>query len=79
MRVWLFLNIDFFGEAPDAARRSHSGIYDAKVLGPEGQRIQVILLDTCYNKGAFIKGAMFSAQANRRHSSPLKCLLKQTQ
>ncbi|PQJ28353.1 alkaline phosphatase D family protein [Rubritalea profundi] len=58
--------LDFFGEAPEAARRSHSGIYDAKVIGPEGQRVQVILLDTRYYKGAFIKGTMGKEAAKER-------------
>jgi alkaline phosphatase D len=38
--------LDFFGEPEDSARRQRHGIYDAKVFGPEGRRVQVILLDT---------------------------------
>ena len=38
--------LDFFGEPEDSERRRTGGIYDAKVLGPEGRRVQIILLDT---------------------------------
>jgi len=38
--------LDFFGEPTDSKRRLLSGIYDARVFGPEGKRVQVILLDT---------------------------------
>jgi alkaline phosphatase D len=38
--------LDFFGEPADSERRRRAGIYDAAILGPEGRRVQVILLDT---------------------------------
>jgi len=47
--------LDFFGEPADSKRRNRSGVYDAKVFGPPGQRLQIILLDTRYNKGPFVK------------------------
>jgi alkaline phosphatase D len=38
-----------FWEAPiDDPRRGRDGVYDAVVLGPEGRRTQLILLDTCW-------------------------------
>jgi alkaline phosphatase D len=40
--------LDFFGDAPDSPRRKRPGVYDAHVYGPEGKRVQVILLDTRY-------------------------------
>ncbi|MCA9140342.1 MAG: alkaline phosphatase family protein [Planctomycetales bacterium] len=40
--------LDFWGVAPDSPRRSRSGVYDARVFGPAGKRVQVILLDTRY-------------------------------
>lgn len=49
------LFLDFFGEPQDSERRSRSGIYDSKVYGPPGKRVQVILLDTRYFKGPFVK------------------------
>ena len=39
---------DFFGEPADSPRRKQQGVYDAKVFGPEGKRVQVIMLDTRY-------------------------------
>jgi len=48
-----FLN--FFGEPADSERRKSPGMYDAKIFGPEGKRVQIILLDTRYFKGPFIK------------------------
>jgi len=35
-----------FWDPYDAERRSSPGIYDAETFGPEGQRVQIILLDT---------------------------------
>jgi alkaline phosphatase D len=42
------LFLDFWGAAEDDVRRTREGIYDAQVFGPEGQRVQIILLDTRY-------------------------------
>ena len=42
------LFLDFFGEPADSARRSTPGIYDARILGAAGRRVQIILLDTRY-------------------------------
>jgi alkaline phosphatase D len=40
------LFLDFFKEPLDSPRRQQKGIHDAKVFGPVGQRVQIILLDT---------------------------------
>jgi alkaline phosphatase D len=45
--------LDFFGEPVDSARRKRAGLYDAKFFGPEGKRVQVILLDTRTFRGPF--------------------------
>ncbi len=47
--------LDFFGEPTDSKRRITPGIYDAKIFGPEGQRVQIILLDTRYFKDNYKK------------------------
>ncbi|MEP4076293.1 alkaline phosphatase D family protein [Haloferula sp.] len=47
--------LTFFGEPKDSSRWKRSGIYDAKILGPEGKRVQIILLDTKFNRSAFKK------------------------
>ncbi|SFB77000.1 alkaline phosphatase D [Tropicimonas isoalkanivorans] len=39
------LFLDFFGEPPNTERRNRPGIYDAMTYGPEGRRVQIILLD----------------------------------
>ncbi len=38
--------LDFFGEPADSERRRRPGLYDAKIHGPEGRRVQIVLLDT---------------------------------
>lgn len=43
----------FWGEQKDSPRWRRSGIYDARVFGPQGKRVQVILLDTKYNRSPF--------------------------
>lgn len=56
------LFLDFFGEPSASPRRSRPGIYDAKMLGPEGKRVQIILLDTRTFKGPYIKDSRTKAQ-----------------
>ncbi|MDX2115480.1 MAG: alkaline phosphatase D family protein [Planctomycetota bacterium] len=38
--------VDFFGTPAGAGPRTRPGVYDSVMLGPEGFRVQVILLDT---------------------------------
>ena len=40
----IFLN--FWNEPKDSKRREHKGIYHAITFGPQGKRVQIILLDT---------------------------------
>jgi len=40
--------LDFFGDPAESPRRRRPGVYDARVIGPEGKRVQIILLDTRY-------------------------------
>ena len=47
--------LDFFGEPIESQRRKRDGIYDAKIFGSEGRRVQIILLDTKYNRSPFKK------------------------
>jgi alkaline phosphatase D len=42
------LFLDVFDEPKGTPRRKQEGVYDAKVFGPAGQRVQIILLDTRY-------------------------------
>ena len=48
--------MDFWGEAPGSPRRMREGIYDAVRIGPEGKRVQVILLDCRYFRGPLKTG-----------------------
>jgi alkaline phosphatase D len=49
------LFLDFFGEPKDSIRRKREGVYDAKVFGPPGKRVQVILLDTRYFRSPLVR------------------------
>ena len=40
------LMLDFLGEPQDSRRRRRPGVYESYSLGPAGQRVQIILLDT---------------------------------
>lgn len=44
--------IDFFDLPQDSPVRGREGIYDAFLFGPEGRRVQVIMLDTRYFRDA---------------------------
>lgn len=43
--------VDFFELPADSPVRRRGGIYDARIFGPEGRRVQVILLDTRWFRG----------------------------
>lgn len=42
------LFLDFWRAPEDDVRRTREGVYDAHIYGEEGQRVQIILLDTRY-------------------------------
>jgi alkaline phosphatase D len=48
--------VDFWGDAANSPRRKRPGVYDARMFGPQGKRLQVILLDTRYFRGPLRKG-----------------------
>jgi alkaline phosphatase D len=48
--------LDFFDEPPDSPRRNREGVYDARVFGPPGRRVQVILLDTRWFRSPLVRG-----------------------
>jgi alkaline phosphatase D len=50
------LFLDFIDEPKDSPRRTRPGIYDARVFGPTGQQVQVILLDTRYFRSMLVTG-----------------------
>jgi alkaline phosphatase D len=47
--------LDFFAEPAESKRRNTPGIYDAKIFGPQGRRVQIILLDTRFFKDRYKK------------------------
>lgn len=59
------LFMDFFGEPPDSPRRRSPGVYDARVFGPDGRRVQVILLDTRYFRSPLKTGERAPAGSGR--------------
>ncbi|MEX1244980.1 MAG: alkaline phosphatase D family protein [Thermoanaerobaculia bacterium] len=46
--------LDFFGVAKDSPRRKLQGVYHAETFGPPGKRVQIIALDTRYNRSALV-------------------------
>ena len=46
----------FWNEPEDSPRRGREGVYDAHIFGPEGRRLQVILLDTRYFRSPLKQG-----------------------
>lgn len=51
--------LDFFGIPKDSPRRKQEGVYHAEVFGPEGKRVQVIMLDARYFRSPLKKKAKF--------------------
>jgi alkaline phosphatase D len=47
--------LDFFGEPQGSERRKSPGIHMARILGPEGRRVQVVLLDTKWFRSDFAR------------------------
>jgi alkaline phosphatase D len=47
--------MEFFNTPEDSPLRKRGGVYDAKIYGPEGKRVQVILLDTRWFRGPLKK------------------------
>jgi alkaline phosphatase D len=46
--------LDFFGVPKDSPRRQRDGVYHAEVYGPPGRSVQIILLDTRYNRSPLV-------------------------
>lgn len=48
--------VNFWGDAPDSPRRHRPGIYESRILGPVGKRVQVLMLDTRFFRGPLKTG-----------------------
>jgi alkaline phosphatase D len=46
--------LDVFGVAKGSPRRQRDGVYHAEVYGPPGRRVQIILLDTRFNRSPLV-------------------------
>ena len=50
------LFVDFWGDSANSPRRNRPGVYAARTWGPEGKRVQVIMLDTRYFRSPLATG-----------------------
>jgi len=50
--------LDFFEVPADSPRRTRPGIWDSVIFGPPGKRLQVILLDTRFNRTPLKKSSL---------------------
>lgn len=72
--------LDFFGEPENSPRRSQpGGIYTAKVYGAPGRRVQVILLDTRYQRSELKKSPGRGSTGYVPDSSPSTVMLSPEQ
>jgi len=71
--------LDFWREPDGSDRRQRPGIYDADVFGPEGKRLQVILLDTRYFRSPLKKGDKRVGGSWVPDDDPDKTMLGETQ
>jgi alkaline phosphatase D len=72
------LFLDFWQIAADDPRRSREGIYHAETFGPEGMRLQVILLDTRSFRSPLIPTDQHGAPGKERYvpdPDPAKTML----
>jgi alkaline phosphatase D len=61
--------LDFAGEPKDSPRRRSGGVYDARVFGPPGERVQIILLDTRSFRSPLKRG-VYAPDAGRYAPDP---------
>jgi alkaline phosphatase D len=48
---------DWLEEPADSPRRRQEGVYHARIFGPPGRRVQVLMLDTRYFRSPLLRGA----------------------
>lgn len=70
---------DFFELPEDDPRRAQEGIYHAQTFGPEGKRVQVILLDTRYHRSPLKPGTRDGRKAWVPDDDPAKTMLGEAQ
>lgn len=76
------LFLDFWQAPADDPRRDREGVYDTRIIGPEGQRVQVILLDTRYFRSPLKPTDQRGAAGKERYlpdGDPAKTMLGEAQ
>jgi len=63
----------------DSPVRNRPGVYDANIFGPEGKRVQVILLDTRYFRSSLRRGERRIGGPYVPDNDPTKTMLGETQ
>lgn len=64
--------LDFLREPADSRRREREGVYESYTFGPEGRRVQIILLDTRYHRSGLTRRESRGANADGRHGFYLR-------
>ena len=68
-----------FWKTPCSPARSRPGIYEARIFGPEGQRVQIIMLDTRYFRSPLKKGKRRVSRPYYPDDSDTKTMLGEAQ
>ncbi len=71
--------LDFYGIPADSPRRAREGVYHAEVFGPEGRRVQVILLDTRYHRSELSSVTVDGRSQYTPDTDPSKTMLGEAQ
>ncbi|MBI2772367.1 MAG: alkaline phosphatase family protein [Burkholderiales bacterium] len=74
--------LQFWQAAADDPRRGREGLYDARMFGPPGRRVQVILLDTRWFRSAWKRTDQRDAPGKERYvpdADPAKTVLGEVQ
>jgi len=61
---------DFLGVPADLPRRTRDGVYDARIFGPPGRRVQVILLDTRTHRSRLQRRQPYDERFGRYEINP---------
>lgn len=72
------LMLNFFGVPEESPVRQREGVYDAKIVGPVGQRVQIIMLDTRWFRSDLTPTDEYNAPGKERYltdTTPGKTML----
>ena len=61
--------LKFFNAAPDDPRRQREGLYEARLSGPPGQRVQIIMLDTRWFRSPWRRTSLWNAKGRERYEA----------